>query len=474
MPNPTIAVKSTINGLRIRETAPNGKAIRQIDTPDIVESLESAANTRAKLGVDGQWLKIRSPEGIVGYVAAWLLQAVSVPEPVVQPPSDKRYVRPMQDGLRIREKPVDGKPIGIVGVLSLLESLESAAETNAKVGSQGQWLKVRTQDGVTAYIAAWLVQHTDAPVPFTGDTNLVGMNLDVFHPLGLPDPALLGDLGWVRFGYNVSMGKGSQNIKAAYNTYRPALEKYAKAGKKVLLTFTHQTYGEGVNEFWPWPTMTDDKWRRLTDRFTEMIHEIAKQYAGQGLVHVYQIWNEMDAPIGAAASVPMLPRNYAHLLAQSIRALRTADDKVAVITGGHTRGPADGAAYARDTIRAMPADLRPDGIASHPYGRGPRAFTRYANWGHIEDELAAYNAILPDRPLWFTEWGCLDKEGDPASEIAQYAQDMIEYINNKYRGKVAAAMWYAWAMGMHNGYGLVSRDGRPISALHERFIRLRG
>lgn len=170
----------------------------------------------------------------------------------------------------------------------------------------------------------------------------------------------------------------------------------------------------------------------------------------------------------------MSPRHYALLLAEAISAVRSADSEVVVISGGHTRGPQEGSRYARATINAMPAGVLPDGIAFHPYGRGTRPGTRYANWGHIEEELAAYVSILPDRPVWITEWGALDKEGDNPADLAQYAQEFIDYINQRYPGRVAAAIWYAWAMGMHNGYGLVGRDDRPLNPLYQRFLALRG
>lgn len=487
-PNPTL--RPSMDGLRVREAPVNGKPIGQVDSPDLVESLESHEDTLRKVQTQGEWLKIRTPEGIVGFVAAWMMIPVNVqapaPTPTPTPPlppvpsSDTElYVRPTMDGLRVREKPVDGQPVGQVSMHHALEVLEPAAEARAKIGQQGQWIKIRKPDGEAAFVAAWFVQETKSPVAerkarLSGIRNIIGMNLDNFHPLGTPTPERLGPMGWVRFGYNVSAGTGSQDIQKAYEIYAPLAERYANAGLKVMFAVTHQTYGEGVNEFWPWPSMTDDKWKRLTDRFTEMMGRIAKQYAGEELVHCWQIWNEQDAPIGAVASVPMPPHNYAHLLAQTIKAIKAVDSAPFVITGGHTRGPADGSAYARATIKAMPADVRPDGVAFHPYGRGTRPGTRYANWGHMEEELAAYVAVLPDRPVWITEWGVLDKEGDPAQDVAAYAAEFIDYLNGKYAGKVAAAIWYAWAMGMHNGYGLVGRDDQPLNPLYARYLALKG
>lgn len=479
----------------------------------MVESLESVEETKAKVGKVGQWLKIRRlKDRTEGYTAAWFLTfAISTPQPttpttpatstttptppvqptvtpntpVVEVPAvqtaapQKIYVRPIEDGIRIRKQPVDGEAIGSVSSLAVLESLETPQATRAKLGVNGQWLNVRLLTGIEGYVAAWFVKETDTPKGILNakGVNIVGMNLDQFHPQGTPAPERLKGMGWVRFGYNVSMGKGSQDLDAAFKLYAPLAERYAKVGMKVMFTFTHQTYGEGRDEFWPWPNMTDEKWRKLTDKFTEMVGRIVKQFAPLGTVACWQVWNEQDAPIGAAASVPMSPANYAHLLGRTIQAIRAVDPNTSVITGGHTGGPGNGSTYAAKTIQSLKANfpgVLPDGIATHPYGRGARPFTRYANFGDLREELNAYLAVLPDRPIWLSEWGALDKEGDPAGDVSQYASEFIDLINKEYPNKVAAAIWYAWAMGMHNGYGLVGRDDRPIAPLHEKFLALRG
>lgn len=504
LPNgPARRVRCISDGLRIRETPGSGTPIGTLALNETVETMESDDETSRKLGVLNQWLRVKADDGTIGYVAAWFMGSADAPElaaslrhpsfetPAAPPDAAVAstvtapriagtpaavYVRPKEDGLRIRELPRDGKPIGQANAKTVLESLETPDATGAKIGRQNEWLHVRTQDGTTGYVAAWLVVRSDAPAPIAraGGVNIIGINLDQFHPLGAPDPTRFHGLGWVRFGYNVSMGRGSQDIDAAFNLYRPLAERYARAGFKVMFCFTHQTYGEGRDEFWPWPAMTDEKWRRLTDRFADMINRIAGQFAGQDLVHAWQIWNEQDAPIGAPASVPMSPRNYAHLLGRSIQAIRAADPNTPIITGGHTGGPGPGSSYARATVSALSSATLPDGIACHPYGRGPNPFTRYANFGDIREELNAYISVLPDRPIWISEWGALDKENDIPDDIANYAAEFVETVNREYAGRVAALIWYAWAMGMHNGYGVVGRNDQPLQPLYDRFLSLHG
>ncbi len=485
------------DGLRVREKPVDGKPIGQIYIADTIESLESLEDTARKVGVKDQWLRVRVSTGVEGYTAAWMLElereamtgaAQSTAAPLQQPPPTTPAtptaapkvkpiaLKPTMEGLRLREKPVDGNPIGQVGKNDFLISLESKEATQSKLGVKDQWLRVKTLYGMDAYTAAWYLAPYEGALPevmaIPPALNLTGVNLDIYHPLGTPDPARLRGMGWVRFGYNVSAAQGSEDIDAAYNRYKPVLEKYARAGLKVLLVFTHQTYGEGKNEFWPWPSMTTDKWRALTARFADMVARIAKQYAGQNIVHALQIWNEMDAPMGAVASVPMPPSDYGYLLAETIKAVRRVDSVTPIISGGHTGGPQNGGNYARATLKAMHDGFRPDGLAFHPYGRGTKLGETYAPFGHIDDEMQAYLPILPGRPIWITEWGILDRDFDPNDAIMKYAGDFVSYMKMRYPGQVAAMIWYAWAMSMHNGYGLVGREDQPLEPLFSRFKAL--
>lgn len=45
------------------------------------------------------------------------------------------------------------------------------------------------------------------------------------------------------------------------------------------------------------------------------------------------------------------------------------------------------------------------------------------------------------------------------------------YLKQHYPGQVAA-VWYAWAMSMHNGYGLVNQGSQPIQPLFDGFKKL--
>jgi hypothetical protein len=334
-----------------------------------------------------------------------------------------------------------------------------------------KWLRLRAPSGENAYSAAWLLQSIIKSRGGLTGVNPVGVNLDAMHIRGTPEPSRLGRMGWVRLAYNVSNQSGSEDIVAAYERYAPIAERYTEAGLKVMFVVTHQTYGEGKDMFWPWPDMTDEKWLQLIDRFARMMDRIARQWAGSGLMHAWQIWNEQDAPIGAAASVSMSMQNYTKMLARTIPVIRSADSTPFIITGGFTGGPTRGGDYARYCVTNLPDGVEVDGIAFHPYGRGPNVDSPYASFGHIDESMRTYGAILPGKPLWITEWGVLNQPHADAGDIANYALDFLTYLKARYANRVACMLWYAWAEGMHNGYGLVDANGQPRPPLTERFLQ---
>ncbi|NOG51193.1 MAG: hypothetical protein HND48_18510 [Chloroflexi bacterium] len=75
------------------------------------------------------------------------------------------YVRPIESGLRIREMPRDGKSVGMAHVTTVLRALEPREIALDKIGVQGEWLHVANQTGVEGYVAAWLVEETEPPIP---------------------------------------------------------------------------------------------------------------------------------------------------------------------------------------------------------------------------------------------------------------------------------------------------------------------
>jgi len=130
--------------------------ITRVDDEDLLESLEPEVDTRAKIGQEGQWLHVRTPTGVKGYVAAWYL---CLPEEAVKAGTQVDVVSPEVGYLNVRPGPSTTRPpITRVDDGTTLESLEPEEDTWAKVGQKGQWLHVRTPDGIEGYVAAWYLR----------------------------------------------------------------------------------------------------------------------------------------------------------------------------------------------------------------------------------------------------------------------------------------------------------------------------
>ncbi|MEM6281621.1 MAG: M23 family metallopeptidase [Chloroflexota bacterium] len=334
--------------------------------------------------------------------------------------------------------------------------------------TDNRWLSVDTASGVTGFGAAWLLQ-ARSPYSVLPDVDINGMNLDVLNRLGRPDPSRLGQMTWVRLPYKVSMETGNQDLNKAYEVYAPYIDALNRAGKKVMIVYTHQTYGEGAG--FVWPQMNPSRWRELSSLFSDFVRQIAQRHRGQIAAH--QIWNEQDAGPNARASVPIPPADYGGILSSAIQAIRSVDATTPILTGGHNSGPFNGSNYARTTLNNMPASVRPDGIAFHPYGRGPDVTSKYAIFGSIDDSITAFYNVLPGKRVWITEWGVLNARGEPAGDINAYASSFLRHIQQTQPDKVATAIWYAWSDTMDNGYGLVGTNDQPKQPLFSSYTSIK-
>jgi hypothetical protein len=67
-------VSKEVGYLNVRPTpSTEDPPIARVDDGALLEALEPEANVRTKVGRQGAWLYIRTPEGVEGYVAAWYL-----------------------------------------------------------------------------------------------------------------------------------------------------------------------------------------------------------------------------------------------------------------------------------------------------------------------------------------------------------------------------------------------------------------
>jgi O-acetyl-ADP-ribose deacetylase (regulator of RNase III) len=88
-------------------------------------------------------------------------ESPELPEPAVEAPTLPEHLQVRvrsEEGLIVRATPnTDAQQAARVADGTILDVLEDPDRAEAKIGVQGQWLQVRTPDGVEGYVAAWYV-----------------------------------------------------------------------------------------------------------------------------------------------------------------------------------------------------------------------------------------------------------------------------------------------------------------------------
>ena len=118
---------------------------------------EPEAQAKNKIGVSGQWLKVKDATGRTGYVAAWYVKTAPQTGSAESPVSALN-LRRTTEGVALRRAALvaDHTLIKRLPDASIVVALEADAAT--KVGVNGEWLKVRDASGVEGYLAAWYVE----------------------------------------------------------------------------------------------------------------------------------------------------------------------------------------------------------------------------------------------------------------------------------------------------------------------------
>jgi hypothetical protein len=139
--------------------------IRFIPVTEQLVGLEPAQQAIPKIGLEGQWLKVRDGSGQEGYVAAWFVryasgssagQTAAIPT-VISSNGGPMKVRASAEGVALRRQPVinDSTLIKRLPLGTELTILEPNGE--AKIGKNDQWLKVKDPTGMEGVVAAWFV-----------------------------------------------------------------------------------------------------------------------------------------------------------------------------------------------------------------------------------------------------------------------------------------------------------------------------
>jgi hypothetical protein len=166
-PSMQVRVNPSESGLLHVRALPSIRSpiLHSVSQGTLLSTLEEAAVVLSKVGIEGQWLWIMSPEGQVGWVSArytGLLEGELEEEPA------KVFVVIVDsqgENLRLRAGPaLQAEELARVPDGTALKALEDPAEVERKVGRPGQWLHVQAPSGLIGYCAAEYLKLT----PFNG------------------------------------------------------------------------------------------------------------------------------------------------------------------------------------------------------------------------------------------------------------------------------------------------------------------
>jgi hypothetical protein len=160
-------VRPTTDGLAFRtstQVAPH-TLIKRVPMGTSFVVLEPHATAQKKVGVQGQWLKVKDVSGQEGYVAAWYVTQGG--EPALGVRQQQKSATPTPDDdiiLRTTTEGVALRTATRVAPDTLIKRMHNAAELlvlddaeEGKIGVDGQWIRVRDIEDDEGYVAAWYV-----------------------------------------------------------------------------------------------------------------------------------------------------------------------------------------------------------------------------------------------------------------------------------------------------------------------------
>lgn len=163
----SLIVRPTTDGLALRtatQVAPHTMIKRlPVGSSLIVQEPQEAA--LKKIGVQGQWLKVKDVTGKVGYVAAGYVTKGG--EPALGVRQQQKSAKPTaDDNIILRTTTVDValRKEPRVAPETLIKRMPNASELlvlddtdESKIGVQDQWIRVRDIEEEEGYVAAWYV-----------------------------------------------------------------------------------------------------------------------------------------------------------------------------------------------------------------------------------------------------------------------------------------------------------------------------
>ncbi len=161
-----LIVHPTTHGLALRRTpkVARNTMIRRLPQSAKLIVMEPEAEAKKKIGVKGQWLKVKNVSGAVGFVASWYVTAAETPALGVR--TADKSASPDDDDDIVLQTTTEGVALRTetrVAPETLIKRMPHAAEVVAddddagKVGVYGQWIKVKDIEDDEGWVAAWYV-----------------------------------------------------------------------------------------------------------------------------------------------------------------------------------------------------------------------------------------------------------------------------------------------------------------------------
>jgi len=140
--------------------------IRRIPVTEQLVCIEPTNFAINKVGVVGKWLKVRNSKGTEGFVAAWYVKYASGSTAQDAPTTTTTTTASSAGKVKATAQAVAFRKQPVVNATTLIRWLPLGEELTinepggeAKVGANNQWLKVKDNNGVEGYVAAWFVGH---------------------------------------------------------------------------------------------------------------------------------------------------------------------------------------------------------------------------------------------------------------------------------------------------------------------------
>jgi hypothetical protein len=437
-------------GLNLRE-APSltARVKRVLPFGEVLEIGEPLATALPKIGVEGQWLRVVTSEGVAGFVAAQYVQLVSEPGDLTDIIAQGTALA-FADAPLLRSNTASSGSDWMVTAGTPLRVMNGADWS--KIGNPNEFVRVESFAFKQGFVRGSLlrapdfadrrVKVEDGPLPFGISAWLYGLHDP--YDRGLFDGS--GRRGWVLFTERVVSGAGNQ-----------AYSDWARNGYGVIARLNNDYGGSGTV---PVPSEYD----RFAAQCAQWVHNSPLPQPGRV---IWLIGNEMNNPRewpgeGSDPSKAITPESYAACFNKVRAAIKAVQPNAIVVPGAVDpfQGPS---ISCLDWFRRMLANIQDlDGLGLHCYTHGytPNLVPSLATFQDppLQQQyyhLRAYSTFLdliPPRhrrkPVYITEtdpFGSEPWSGGQNGWVQAAYREIDRYNDQPHAQQIQTLILYRWS-----------------------------